>query len=82
MKPRAYAIKPSRQCRFNAYEDAMKDCNSCGKYCTKYNNGGLSATESEIAFWDICRPEIARYVDDGKIWMSPDNGQQLELFPG
>ena len=56
-------------------------CNSCGKCCTKYSNGGLSATASEIEFWDICRPEIVRYVDDGKIWMNPDDSQQLELCP-
>ncbi|OUS13345.1 zinc/iron-chelating domain-containing protein [Gammaproteobacteria bacterium 53_120_T64] len=59
----------------------MKDCNSCGKCCTKYSNGGLSATASEIEFWDICRPEIARYVDEGEIWMNPDDGRQLALCP-
>lgn len=59
----------------------MKECNLCGKCCTKYSNGGLSATESEIKHWDIFRPDIYNYVDDRKIWMSPDTGKQLELCP-
>lgn len=59
----------------------MKDCNQCGKCCIKYGNGGLSASASEIEFWEIFRPNIYRYVSDGKIWMSPDTGQQLERCP-
>lgn len=59
----------------------MKECNQCGKCCTKYSNGGLSASESEIKFWDVFRPEIHEYVSEGNIWMEPTTGEQLELCP-
>lgn len=59
----------------------MKDCNQCGKCCTKYSDGGLSAEKDEIEQWDIFRPDIYRYVKDGKIWMDPETGKQLELCP-
>lgn len=59
----------------------MKKCNQCGKCCTKYSDGGLSASESEISFWDVFRPEIYNYVSDGNIWMDPSTGNQLELCP-
>ena len=59
----------------------MKECNQCGKCCINYSNGGLSASASEIESWENSRPDIARYVSDGKIWMDPDTGKQLELCP-
>ena len=59
----------------------LKDCNQCGKCCTKYSNGGLSASSSEIGLWEIFKPEIANYVREGNIWMDPDTGKQLELCP-
>jgi len=59
----------------------VKECNQCGKCCTKYGNGGLSVSEDEIKFWDIFRPEIYDYVSNGKIWMDPASGKQLELCP-
>ena len=59
----------------------MKECNSCGKCCTKYSNGGLSASSGEIELWDIFRPDIYRYVSGGNIWFSPDTGKQLKLCP-
>jgi Fe-S-cluster containining protein len=59
----------------------MKDCNQCGKCCTNYSNGGLSATSSEIEYWEIFRPNIYRYVSDGKIWISPETGKQIERCP-
>ncbi|MCK4587096.1 MAG: YkgJ family cysteine cluster protein [Gammaproteobacteria bacterium] len=59
----------------------MKECNQCGKCCISYSNGGLSASASEIESWENSRPDIARYVNDGKIWMDPDTGKQLELCP-
>jgi Fe-S-cluster containining protein len=59
----------------------VKDCNQCGKCCTKYSNGGLSASANEIDLWDKFKPDIYRYVSGGKIWMSPDTGKQLELCP-
>lgn len=59
----------------------MKECNQCGKCCTKYSDGGLSASASEIEFWEIFRPDIYRYVSGGNIWVSPDTGKQIELCP-
>ena len=59
----------------------MKECNQCGKCCTKYSNGGLSASASEIELWDVFRPDISKYVDAGNIWINPDTGKQLELCP-
>lgn len=59
----------------------MKKCNQCGKCCIKYSNGGLSATPDEIKLWDIFRPEIYDYVQDGKIWMHPISGKQLNQCP-
>jgi len=59
----------------------VKECNQCGKCCTNYSNGGLSASASEIELWAIFRPDIYRYVNGGNIWVSPDTGEQLELCP-
>jgi len=59
----------------------MKACNSCGKCCINYSNGDLHATADDISYWELYRPEIAAYVTDGKIWMDPHNGVQLELCP-
>ena len=59
----------------------MKECNQCGKCCTKYSNGGLSASDSEIEWWDNFKPHIYEYVRDGNIWMDPNDGNQLELCP-
>lgn len=59
----------------------MIECNQCGKCCTKYSNGGLHVSQSEIEYWEIHRPDIYRYVSDGKIWMHPDTGMQIELCP-
>jgi Fe-S-cluster containining protein len=59
----------------------VKDCNSCGKCCTIYGNGGLSASGSEIASWESDQPEIFRYVSDGEIWMDPDTHIQLTSCP-
>lgn len=60
----------------------MKDCNQCGKCCTRYGgSGGLSATASEIDWWETYRPEIARYVSGGEIWISPVTGKQMVRCP-
>ena len=59
----------------------MKNCNQCGKCCIKYSNGGLSASEDEIKHWDIFKPEVYDFVDNGKIWMNPQTGEQLEICP-
>jgi Fe-S-cluster containining protein len=59
----------------------VKECNQCGKCCTKYGNGGLTVTDSEIELWDIFKPDIYRYVSNGNIWMDPETGKQLEVCP-
>ena len=59
----------------------MKDCNQCGKCCVKYSNGGLSASTSEIELWEIFKPDIYQYVRDGKIWVDPQTGEQIERCP-
>lgn len=59
----------------------MKSCTQCGKCCTKYSSGGLSATADEIEMWALFRPDIAEYVQNGKIWMDPTSGKQIELCP-
>lgn len=59
----------------------MKKCNQCGKCCIKYSNGGLSVTADEIKSWDIFRPDIYNYISNGKIWMDPETGSQLERCP-
>ena len=59
----------------------MKNCNQCGKCCIKYSNGGLSASEDEIQHWDIFNPEVYDFVNNGKIWMNPLTGEQLEICP-
>ena len=59
----------------------MKDCNQCGKCCTKYGDGGLSASPSEIRFWEDFRTDIFSYVSNNNIWMDPDTGKQLALCP-
>ena len=59
----------------------MKECNLCGKCCRKYSNGGLTVTAEEIKSWEIFKPEIADYVVDGKIWISPETGKPIELCP-
>jgi len=61
--------------------DQMKECNQCGKCCTIYADGGLSASDSEIAWWEDNRPDIASYVGGGKIWISPVTGKQMPRCP-
>lgn len=59
----------------------MKECNQCGKCCIKYSEGGLSVSKDEINLWDIFKPDIYRYVSDGKIWFNPDTDNQLDRCP-
>ena len=59
----------------------MKACNQCGKCCTNYSNGRLSASADDIELWRLFRPEIYRHVSEGNIWMDPDTGKQIELCP-
>ncbi len=59
----------------------MKECNQCGKCCTNYGGGDLTATAGEIDWWEDNRPEIFRHVRDGKIWVSPLSGETLDRCP-
>lgn len=59
----------------------MKDCNSCGKCCIKYGNGGLSASEADIEGWALFNPELYEYVRDGNIWFDPATGKLIEYCP-
>ena len=59
----------------------MKNCNSCGKCCETAGDGGLSASREEIDWWETHRPEIARYVQDGKIWVDPKTGAYFARCP-
>lgn len=59
----------------------MKDCNSCGKCCEKYGGDSLSATADEIEWWEAHRPDIARYVNDGKIWIDPETNDYFARCP-
>lgn len=59
----------------------MKECNQCGKCCIKYSNGGLSASEEEIKFWDTFQPNIYKYVLNGNVWFDPVTGKQFEICP-
>ena len=59
----------------------MKECNQCGKCCTLYGNGGLSASDVEIDWWETYRPDISDYVNGGKIWISPVTGKQMVRCP-
>ena len=59
----------------------MKECNQCGKCCIHYSNGGLSATQAEIDWWEASRPDIFRYVRNGEIWVDPSSGEPLQRCP-
>jgi len=59
----------------------VKNCNSCGKCCETAGNGGLSASREEIDWWESHRPDIARYVQDGKIWIDPSTGEYFARCP-
>lgn len=59
----------------------MKACNQCGKCCKHYSDGGLSASASEIDWWEEHRPDIFSYVSEGQIWISPETGKQLVNCP-
>jgi Fe-S-cluster containining protein len=59
----------------------MKACTGCGRCCQHYSDGGLSATPEEIDWWQTFRPEIARYVRNGQIWMDPESGVELRSCP-
>jgi len=41
----------------------------------------LSASAEEIDWWETYRPDIARYVQDGKIWIDPATGEHFARCP-
>jgi Fe-S-cluster containining protein len=59
----------------------LKECNQCGKCCTKYGGDGLSVSEAELELWETFRPDLYNYVQDGAIWKDPDSGVQMERCP-
>ena len=59
----------------------MKECNQCGKCCTRYGGGSLTATNDEIDWWEENRPEIFNHVGDGRIWISPVTGKTMARCP-
>lgn len=59
----------------------MKACTQCGKCCQQYVDGGLSATDSEIDWWETFRPAIYAYVKNGEIWFDPVSGERLTQCP-
>lgn len=59
----------------------MKECNQCGKCCTKYGGGDLSVTQEEIELWEMFNPEIFEYVKHNQIWHCPQSGLKLERCP-
>ena len=59
----------------------MKECNSCGKCCEAYGSDGLSASAEDIEWWETHRPDIARFVQDGEIWIDPATGKNVSQCP-
>jgi len=59
----------------------LKECNQCGKCCSKYGGEGLSVSISEIELWETFRPDIFDYVYNGSIWIDPDTNRQLSQCP-
>ncbi|NVK24414.1 MAG: YkgJ family cysteine cluster protein [Gammaproteobacteria bacterium] len=59
----------------------MKECNSCGKCCTKYGAQDLSVTEQELELWELFNPEIFQYSKNGKVWFDPQTGKPLKTCP-
>jgi len=59
----------------------VKDCNQCGKCCTLYGGGGLTASSTDIESWEADRPDVHRYVRGGEIWISPVTGKQMLRCP-
>ena len=47
----------------------------------RYSDGGLSASADEIAYWEIFRPHIYKFVSGGNIWIDPNTGSQIKRCP-
>ena len=59
----------------------MKPCTQCGKCCINYSDGGLTASQNDLNFWEAHRPGIYQYVKNDEIWFDPDTHQPLSLCP-
>lgn len=59
----------------------MKACNQCGKCCTKYGGGDLSASADEVAQWELFSPDIFEFVHKGQIWCDPITKETLSTCP-
>ena len=59
----------------------MKNCNQCGKCCTKYGGGDLAATPEEIELWELFNPNISKFVRGKEIWFDPESGERLTRCP-
>lgn len=59
----------------------MKECNQCGKCCTKYGADNLYVTANEIEMWELFAPDIAQYVQNGKVWFDPKTAEPLSACP-
>ncbi len=76
------AVGYNRKPEHTGTDSIVRDCNQCGKCCTRYGGGGgLAATASEIDWWETYRPDIASYVRGGEIWISPVTGKQMMRCP-
>ncbi|WP_342341451.1 YkgJ family cysteine cluster protein [Marinagarivorans algicola] len=69
------------KCQYNYEIKQLKACNQCGKCCLKYGQGALAATANDIEMWALFNPDIMQYVQNGKIWMDPKTGEQLQRCP-
>ena len=59
----------------------MKPCTQCGKCCINYSDGGLTASDSDLDFWELYRPDIFEYVKNDELWFDPKTKIQLSLCP-
>jgi Fe-S-cluster containining protein len=59
----------------------MKSCTQCGKCCINYSDGGLTASQDDLDFWESYRPDIYQYVNNDELWFDPKTKQQLSLCP-
>jgi len=63
----------------------LRACNQCGKCCLKYNGDDWlgSASEADMLFWLMRKPEVLEYVDDAlrNLWTSPVTGRKMQRCP-
>ncbi len=59
----------------------MKECTQCGKCCINYSDGGLTASQDDLDFWEAHRPHIYQYVNKDELWFDPKTSKRLKLCP-